>query len=204
MNHWLSQPEEVPMRFTNFLGYCASIVFLLVASLSLAATTPLALTNLRCEYKSNPVGIDIPQPRLSWELVSTERGAVQTAYQIRVAVSAANFAKHKLLWDSGKQASDASIQVVYQGPVLQTGQRYYWEVQVSDNRGRTSAWSEPAYWEMGLLQSSDWKARWITPNMQEDSAQSNPARCCAACLRGRPISLAPVSMSRRWGYTSWN
>jgi len=185
MNHWLSQPEEVPMPFTNFFGYCASIVFLLVASLSLAATTPLALTNLRCEYKSNPVGIDIPQPRLSWELVSTERGAVQTAYQIRVAVSAANFAKHKLLWDSGKQASDASIQVVYQGPVLQTGQRYYWEVQVSDNRGRTSAWSEPAYWEMGLLQSSDWKARWITPNMQEDSAQSNPAPMLRRVFAGK-------------------
>jgi alpha-L-rhamnosidase len=48
-------------------------------------------------------------------------------------------------------------------------------VQVSDNQGRTSAWSEPAYWEMGLLQASDWKAGWITPNVQEDPSKSNPS-----------------------------
>ena len=58
---------------------------------------------------------------------------------------------------------------------MQTGQRYYWQVQVWDNQGRNSAWNEPAYWEMGLLQPSDWKARWITPNVQEDPAKSNPA-----------------------------
>ncbi len=162
------------MRLSNVFEYCAGVIILFIASLSMAAT-PLTLTNLRCEYKSNPLGIDVPQPRLSWEIVSSERGTAQTAYQIRVANSAANLTKNRLLWDSSKQTSDASIQVVYRGPELQTGQRYYWQVQVWDNQGRTSAWSEPAYWEMGLLQASDWKARWITPNLQEDPAKSNRA-----------------------------
>ena len=172
------------MRLSNFFAYGTSFAFLLAASWSFAGT-PLTLANLRCEYKSNPIGMDVAQPRLSWELVSAERGTVQAAYQIRVAVSTANLAKNKLTWDSGKKISDASTQVVYQGPSLQTGQRYYWQVQVSDNHGRNSAWSEPAYWEMGLLQPSDWKARWVTPNLQEDPAKSNPAPILRRVFDGR-------------------
>jgi alpha-L-rhamnosidase len=148
-------------------------VTLFLVSLALAAT-PLAISNLRCEYKSNPVGIDVLQPRLSWELVSSERGTLQTAYQIRLATSEENLTKNKLLWDSGKQASDASIQVVYQGPALETGRRYYWQVRVTDNLGRTSDWSAPAFWEMGLLHDSDWQARWISPDLPEDTSKSNP------------------------------
>jgi alpha-L-rhamnosidase len=139
------------------------------------SATPLTLANFRCEYKANPMGIDVLQPRLSWELVSTERGTIQTAYQLRVAASEGDLVKNKLIWDSGKQTSDASIHVVYQGPALESGQRYYWQVQVWDNQGRNSGWSKPAYWEMGLLQASDWQARWITPNLQEDPTKSNPA-----------------------------
>jgi alpha-L-rhamnosidase len=172
------------MRLSNFFAYGTGFVILLVASLSFAAA-PLTLANLRCEYKSNPVGIDVTEPRLGWELVSSERGTVQAAYQIRVAGSVANLAKNKLIWDSGKEVSDASTQVAYQGPSLQTGQRYYWQVQVSDNQGRTSAWSEPAYWEMGLLQPSDWKARWVTPNVQEDPAKSNPAPMLRRVFEGK-------------------
>ena len=162
------------MRFARAFAFCAGIIILLITGVGLAST-PLTVTNLRCEYKGNPVGTDILQPRLSWKLVSSERGTTQVAYQIRVAVSPAKLAKNELLWDSGKQSSDNSTQVVYGGPALQTGQRYFWQVQVSDNQGRTSPWSEPAYWEMGLLQASDWKASWVTPNVQEDLAKSNPS-----------------------------
>jgi alpha-L-rhamnosidase len=140
-----------------------------------AAVTPLSVVNLRCEYKTNPIGIDVLQPRLSWELVSPVRATMQTAYQIRVADSQADLAGGKLLWDSGKQTSDASIQVPYQGPAPTTGVRYYWQVQAWDNHGNASGWSRPQYWEMGLLQPTDWHARWITPNLVEDPAKSNPS-----------------------------
>jgi len=139
------------------------------------AATQLSVTNLRCEYKGNPVGIDVMNPRMSWELVSSERGTLQAAYQVRVASSIADFSKKKLIWDSGKKNSDASIQVAYEGPALVSAKRYYWQVEVWDNRGHDSGWSEPAYWEMGLLSSADWKAKWITPNLKEDTAISNPS-----------------------------
>jgi len=173
------------MRLSNFFAYATSSVILLLAASPSFAGTPLTLTNLRCEYKSNPIGIDLAEPRLSWEVVSAERGTMQFAYQIRVAVSTVNLAKNKLIWNAGKKISEASTQVVYQGPSLQTSQRYYWQVQVSDNHGRNSAWSEPAYWEMGLLQPSDWKARWVTPNLQQDPAKSNPAPILRRVFEGR-------------------
>ena len=58
----------------------------LACTTNVLADTPLAVKNLRCEYKSDPMGIDVRRPRLSWELVSTERGVLQTSYEIRVAV----------------------------------------------------------------------------------------------------------------------
>ncbi len=48
---------------------------------------PISISKLRCEYIENPEGIDIPKPRLSWNLVSTGRGQLQTAYQVLVASS---------------------------------------------------------------------------------------------------------------------
>jgi len=156
-----------------------TFVACLVVILSLisrgVAATPLSVSNLRCEYKTNPMGIDILKPRMSWELVSADRGTMQAAYQIRVAASIEDLMKGKLIWDSGKQTSDASIHVPYEGPALQSARRYYWQVATWDNQGRSSGWSEPAFWEMGLIAASDWKAKWITPNLQEDPAISDPS-----------------------------
>src|SRR4249920_1444640 len=55
--------------------------------------TALGVKNLRCEYKVDPMGIDVRKPRLSWELVSAEKGVMQTSYEVRVAGSEAELAK---------------------------------------------------------------------------------------------------------------
>ena len=136
---------------------------------------PLAATQLRCEYKVDPLGIDVRKPRLSWQLASADKAVMQTSYEVRVAASEAELAKGKLIWDSGKQASDASIQVEYGGPALASERIYYWQVRVGDNHGHLSEWSKAAHWEMGLLEASDWKAHWITPDLAEDETKSNPS-----------------------------
>ena len=139
-----------------------------------AADTPFAVNHLRCEYEENPVGIDVPHPRFSWELQSGERGTLQVRYEVHVAASEADLKREKLIWKS-EQSSDQSIQIPYAGPVVESGHRYFWRVRVADNHGHLSAWSSTAFWEMGLLHPEDWQARWITPNLSEDEKKSNPS-----------------------------
>lgn len=119
-------------------------------------------THLRCEYFTNPIGIDVAQPRLSWRLDDDRRGAQQTAYQILAGPSSADLNDGKAdLWDSGKIASEQSVHVRYGGRPLRSRQRAYWKVRTWDAQGEPSAWSEAASVEMGLLDRADWKAEWI-------------------------------------------
>ncbi len=130
---------------------------------AIAAELTIATANHRCEYLVNPLGIDEPAPRLSWEIVSHLRGQKQTAYQILVASASERLRPGQAdLWDSGKVASEDTAQIVYAGKPLASGQRCYWRVAVWDKDGHPSAWSEPAMWSMGLLRPADWKAQWIT------------------------------------------
>ena len=131
----------------------------------------VSLNGLRVEYKHNPLGIDVLKPRLSWQLHSDRRSVTQSAYQVQVALSESDLvAGRKLLWDSTKVASDESINRVYDGPALKSGQRYHWRVRVWDEQGISSSWSEVAHWEMGLLNASDWAADWIEPDLKDDLA----------------------------------
>ncbi|MFO7679536.1 MAG: glycoside hydrolase family 78 protein [Chloroflexota bacterium] len=115
------------------------------------------------------------QPRLSWQMQSAQRDAYQTAYQIFASLSEAGLdIGQGLLWNSGKVETDQSTQVVYQGPSLAAGQRVYWKVRVWNEKGETAV-SAPAWWEIGLLDSSNWQVDWITPDWDEDSSQPHPA-----------------------------
>jgi len=134
---------------------------------------PVSLTSLRCEYKVDPLGIDVRRPRLSWQFTADGRGVVQAAYQVRVAESEAGLAANPI-WDTGRIDSDRSIHVVYEGPALVSGRRYYWQVRVWGGDGAVSNWSAAAFWEMGLLDPTDWTAAWITPAWDEDLTTPQP------------------------------
>jgi len=117
------------------------------------------LQHLRTEYRLNPLGIDILQPRLSWQLSATRRGARQTAYQIVASLQGEN--GDQPLWNTDKLASDQSIHIPYSGPGLQSRQRIDWKVRIWDELDQASEWSAPAWFEMGLLDQDDWQAQWI-------------------------------------------
>jgi len=117
---------------------------------------------LRCEYRVDPLGIDVTRPRLSWILDSRRRSQKQSAYQILVAGSEQSLTRDiGDLWDTSKVSSDQTSQVVYEGTPLASRMRCYWKVRIWDQDDRVSAWSEPATWTIGLLDPKDWQAKWI-------------------------------------------
>lgn len=143
---------------------CLATTLLAVSLVSLAQ---LKIVNPLCENRHNPIGLDITQPRFSWQLSSDKRGTNQTAYELVVEMESSG--KRKLIFSSGRISSDQSVHIPYKGPMLETGKRYYWRVRVWDNHGQRSNWSETSFWQMAILQAGDWKAKWITTAGVEDS-----------------------------------
>jgi len=129
---------------------------------TLGAQATVTVSNLRCEYRENPIGLDALQPRFGWQLTSNHRAEFQTAYHILAASSPAKLARAEAdVWDSGKVTSGESVHVVYAGQLLRSGQRVWWKVRAWDAAGRRSEFSEPAWFEMGLLSPTNWQAKWI-------------------------------------------
>jgi len=122
-------------------------------------------THLRCEYREDPLGIDVRQPRLSWTLEASQpaaRGLAQSAYRVLVASEPDKLAADQGdLWDSGKVGSEQQLHITYAGKPLSSRMPCFWKVRVWDQNAKASDWSAPATWSMGLLRISDWQAKWI-------------------------------------------
>ncbi len=151
----------------NRIFRCAWVALLgVVFAGEAGAKTPTVVADLRCEFLKTPLGIDDPRPALSWTIRDERRGVVQVAYQVWVATSAGLLAQNRGdLWESGEIASDRSHLVSYAGRALQSRQRCFWKVQVKvralgESRA-TAVWSEPTWWEMGLISPADWQGSWI-------------------------------------------
>ncbi|MDQ2830747.1 MAG: alpha-L-rhamnosidase N-terminal domain-containing protein, partial [Chloroflexota bacterium] len=161
----------------------------------------LAPARPRCEYLTTPLGIDSRRPRLSWVLESARRAQRQSAYQILVAVSEDSLrAGEGDLWDSGRVESGQSVHVDYAGPAPRFGQRCWWAVRVWDQDGVVSPYSEPSWWEMGLLDPTDWgEAAWISLDIVSDDPQGDrdlPGLVPSLYLRRTFTLTKPVRRAR--------
>jgi alpha-L-rhamnosidase len=146
----------------------------------------MAAINLRCEYRVNPLGIDVTGPRLSWTLSGSKRGERQSAYQVIVSSSErALNSGHGDLWDSGRVASSKTNQVTYSGRPITSRAQCFWKVKVWDRDGNSSGWSKAALWTAGLLSPTDWSAKWITDPVLADPA--NRPRTPINCYRSEIV-----------------
>ena len=142
----------------------AICLLLMGGCLQAAESGSLAVSNLRCEDLVDPIGIDVPKPRLSWQMRSDQQGASQSAYQILCATTPDLLKEGAAdLWDSGKVAGDASRQIHYAGKTLSRGIPCYWTVRIWDEKRAASPWAPHAVWTyFDMAATKDWQAKWIT------------------------------------------
>ncbi len=109
---------------------------------------------LRVNHKKNPLGFNLAKIHLSWEVKAVcGKWAVET----RIIVSESSNME-KLVYDSGVQENYHENQMLVSFD-LKPRTRYYWQVEVKDDKGDCSK-SNPAWFETGKLQES-WTAKWI-------------------------------------------
>lgn len=142
--------------------WAKTVLSIAATAMSMAVIASLTPSHLRCEFLTNPIGINEGMPRLSWIVSSDRNGDRQTAYRIRVASDPEKLRKGVGdLWDTGFVASDETVNVEYRGQTLGSGQRAWWRVDVKDKDGNAAGSSEVSFWETGLLTPSEWSAKWI-------------------------------------------
>jgi alpha-L-rhamnosidase len=136
----------------------------------------LTLQSLLYNSFHSPLGLEDPRPRFSWQSLSIRRGVQQSACRVLVASSAENLASDfGDYWDTSRLPSSQSIQLAYGGAELRSRQRYYWKVQAWDDQDVETGWSEPSWFEMGLLRPEDWQARWISHLAAAGDSTLHPA-----------------------------
>jgi hypothetical protein len=186
------------IKIKSWMG--SAIIAGLTAAFTVPALGALIPADLRCEYLTNPLGIEGNHPRLSWKIEIKEgdpqsvRGVVQSAFQILAASSPEQLAKDKGdLWDSGKVLSDQSLNE-YAGKLLATRQRCHWKVKVWDGAGKVSEWSLPAQWTMGMLKAEDWQGRWITTGDRSDAKLQGLPLLRTAFRVEKPVRRAELAI----------
>lgn len=142
------------------------VLYSIIISITSISTIGQAQTlckpaGLKCEYLVNPIGLDAPHPRLTWYLQDARTGAKQTAYQVEIGTDSVALSRDKaLFWSSGKVNNSANL-ITYLSNNLQAFKCYFWRVSVWDKNGIKSV-SAIARFEMGMMQTGNWKGDWIS------------------------------------------
>ncbi len=160
---------------------------------ALAEGAPVRAGFLRVGARRDPLGVQDAHPLLSWQV--TGPGHEQRAYQVRAATSTGRLRSGRAdLWDTGRVAS-AGVQVRYGGRALSSRLPVHWQVRVWDERGRVSAWSPAAAFEMGLLAPRDWTAQWVgNPGWDAMGRPTPPATVAIPAQTARFVRLSVTKL----------
>ena len=171
--------------------FCVGAGFAMCASAASAqASSPAAL---RVDEMVTPLGIDDVQPRFSWQLRDDRQDARQTAYRILVATHPELLVVGKAdMWDSGRVASEQSVEVPYAGAEITPSSRYYWKVLLWDQASEPAPESPVIWWETGLLKQP-WRAQWIGFETTEEAAVRQAPAAWIAYPDQIPVPVAQAS-----------
>ncbi len=169
-----------PLKFEIFLLICLCFGIFAVTALASNKSGPLPPEKLRCEYLTNPLAIDVKNPRFSWVPKHSGRDEKQTAYQI--IVSSEPNAQTSDIWDSDKVVSSHTAQINFDGKELESNTSYYWKVRYWDSKDMPSPYSTMARFDTAFFDQEEWQAKWITKHNQmrkEFSLEGIPVRAKA-------------------------
>lgn len=144
------------------MNYRTLFFSLLLCCIQFSSYAQVTVTNLKCEYLEDPVGLDETRPRFTWQMESSEPGSYQSAYELVVGTMEAEVASGRGdVWKSGAVESSL-IPAVYAGEELEPFTRYFWSVRVRDEGQQWSDWASPRFFETGMMGQFRWKGKWIT------------------------------------------
>lgn len=121
--------------------------------------------NVKTEYMKNPVGIGAKNPRIMW---NCDGGQKQTAYCIDAVVDGKE-------WSSGKVES-GSMHADF-GGALKSRSTVRFKIRLWDENGNEGEWSDENIFETGLLEKTDWQAKWISGGYKVDKKKRYPVDC---------------------------
>jgi alpha-L-rhamnosidase len=113
----------------------------------------LSIAKLTLDLEPVLHGVD-RMPVIGWEIESDNRNVKQVSYWLQIAQ---NEYFNAIIFDSGKVNSEISNNVDIGEIALLPSMRYFVRVQVQDNHGETSEWSQAATFITGLL-NAGWQA----------------------------------------------
>ncbi|PWS29516.1 alpha-rhamnosidase [Pedobacter yonginense] len=152
------------MKF-DFLKACALVFCLSPVSGALAQA--FNLSNLKTEYLQNPIGIDNPAPRFTWQMQSTKNGAKQTSFRILVDTDSTALTKADgSLWNTGWLKSEKQL-ITYSGQSLKPFTKYFWRVEIADEHKKKSNQFYITSFETGMMDMANWQGAWISDNENE-------------------------------------
>ncbi|MDR1516945.1 MAG: alpha-L-rhamnosidase N-terminal domain-containing protein, partial [Dysgonamonadaceae bacterium] len=153
------------MKFSKTNLWAVVLIFLFIGCT--AVKNEISPTDLRCCGLVNPEGVD--EALFSWIIASKENNVVQSAYEIEIATSKKELGKGHCIWKSETVKSDRQFNIRPEGLTAEHGTLYWWRVRIQDGNGKTTEWTKPSSFSVGLNAAADWKAQWITSEWDKGS-----------------------------------
>lgn len=147
----------------------------------------MTIINLRCNYLVDPLAIDVPAPRLSWEISGGAKGSDVTAFWVQAASTCELLQQGAPdLWDTGLSVELCKQRINYGGKELPAFARCFWRVGGQDSTGAIN-WSAPAIFVAGMQKKENWQGQWISYYVE---AVPNPPHFRKEFTIAKPVARA--------------
>lgn len=174
------------------------VIYLLVFC---SCSPSMKIGDMRSEYRSSPIGIDVSTPRFSWTY--QDGASAMNSYRVRLAKSARNLSDvQKCIWVSNRLSNGESM-VQYDGTVaLRPHTQYFWAVEALGTDGNSKMVSPIATFETGKMRTADWSASWISDNHARQYAPA-PMFRKSFSLSNKSVVRARLYISAAAYYKVW-